>query len=127
MHLGMKITPTVTLANNGITYIFDSTAGLTQTPAATAGTYRGRYAGNRIVGNLKPTTQDVTLRMDYLNTAGTWDTGISSTAVTAGNTQDFDLLPRSPDYRVVIVNGATGPSALYAEAAIVSGDRSAGS
>lgn len=122
-----KIIPTVTLANNGVTYIFDSTAGLTQTPAATAGTKRGKYVGFRINGALACTTQDTTLRLDYLKTDGTWDTGVSSTTITAGAARtDFDFLPRSPDYRVVIVNSATGPDALYIQAYLVKGDRSAG-
>ena len=121
-----KIIPTVTLANNGITYIFDSTAGLTQTPTSTAGTKRGKYAGYRINGNLDATTQDVTLRLDYLKSDGTWQTGVSSTTITAGTPADFDFLPRSPDYRALILNGAAGPSALFIQAYLVEGDRSAG-
>lgn len=124
----MKMTPTVTLANNGITYIWDSTCGTIGTPASTtAGAFRGRYPGRRVAGNCNATTQNVTLRLDYLKTDGSWLTGVSSTTVTAGTAQDFDFLARSPDYRVVIVNGATGPSALYIESYLVTGDRSAGS
>lgn len=121
------ITPTVVLSNSGITYVYDSTCGLIVAPTSTAGPYRGRTPGLRVAGNCNSTTQNVTLRLDYLKTDGTWLTGVSSTAVTAGTAQDFDFLARSPDYRVVIVNGATGPSALYIQAYLVKGDRSAGS
>lgn len=121
-----KIIPTVTLANNGVTYIFDSTAGLTRTPASTAGPVRGKFAGYRISGNVGSTDQNVTLRLDYLQTDGTWQTGVSSTTITAGTPQDFDFLPRAPEWRAVLVNGAAGPTTLFVDAYLVEGDRSAG-
>jgi hypothetical protein len=50
--------------------------------------------------------------MDYLTDVGAWVTGAKSQVVTAGTDQPIDWLAASADWRLVCVNGGTGPSAL---------------
>lgn len=121
-----NFTPTVTLANNGVTVVYDTTYGFGRATSTTVvGPFRSRRANHRCAGSVTCTDQNVTLRLDGLEN-GAWVTGISSTTVTAGNTQPFDFLSRHPDWRVVIVNGATGPTTLVVEAQLIRGDRSPG-
>ena len=123
-------TPTVSLANSAVSVVFDSTYGLhTGTPSTTVvGGLRGKFANQRICGVVQSTTQNVTIRLDYLSAAGTWITSASTQAVTAATAQPFDWLPVAADWRVVIVNGGTGPSALTLDGIqLVRGDRASGS
>lgn len=120
-----KVVVTTSVANSATSTIFNSTYGLTTATTATGvGDWRSRYAGYRVVGSVTTGNQAVTLRLSGLEN-GAWVT-IQDTTVAATNTQTFDFLPRHPDYRVIIVNGATGPSTLVAEAYLVKDDRSAG-
>jgi hypothetical protein len=109
-----KFTPaTASLSNNAVSPIFDTTYSFIATPSATVvGAYRGRHARKRIVGWVVCATQNVTVRLDYLTEAGAWVTGAKSQTVTAGTDQPIDWLANSADWRLVILNGATGPSAL---------------
>lgn len=101
------------LSNNAVNVIFDSTRGFVETPSSTVvGSFRGRFASKRVAGIIASTTQNVTARLDCLKSDGTWETGVTSQTVTAGTPQPIDWLPPTADYRVIEVNGATGPSAL---------------
>ncbi len=125
MSTKMKITVTTSTSNDAVSTIWNSTYGTTQTISATGvGTFRSRYAGQRVVGSLTTGNQAVTLRLSGLEN-GAWVT-IQDTTVASSTTAPFDLLPRHPDYRVLIVNGSTGPSTLVAEAYLAKGDRSSG-
>ena len=107
--------PTLSLSNDALNILFDSTRGFASTPSSTVvGNFRGRFPRKRLAGWIVCATQNVTLRLDYLTEAGAWVTGAKSQTVTAGTDQPFDWLPVSADYRLVILNGATGPSALTA-------------
>jgi hypothetical protein len=105
--------PAVSLSNNAVNVVFDSTYGFIGVPSSTVvGPYRGRYSRVRIIGWIVCATQNVTARLDYLTAAGAWVTGAKSQAVAAATDQPIDWVASSTDWRLVIVNGATGPSAL---------------
>lgn len=112
------VPPAASLTASFLSIIFDSTRGFVQgyTAAATiaAGDYRRKYAGRRVKGFVDATGNNVTLRMDYLNSAGAWVTGAASSTVTAGTTLPFSWLPSSGDYRIVTLNLGAGsePTAL---------------
>jgi hypothetical protein len=115
MHLDtFKITPpAVSLSNNATNLVFDTTySANTASWTTTASTLRNMFLRHRIAGFVDATTQNVTVRLDYLKADSTWITSVTTQTVTAGTTQPIDWLPGSADWRVVIVNGATGPSAL---------------
>lgn len=105
--------PAGSTSNSAVSTIFDSTYGFITTPSTTVvGSYRGRYPRFRIVGWIRCATQDVTARLDYLSEAGAWVTGATTQTVTAGTDQPISWLANSSDWRLVTVNGGTGPSAL---------------
>ncbi len=114
-------------ANSGYTYVLDSTSRCITPLVASAarkvpGAYRHAWAGGRVRATIKAATQDVTANLLLLtNSAGTtnaaWEvdaTADSSGAitVTAGTTKVIDWLPRTPDFALEILAGATAPSAL---------------
>lgn len=121
--------PAVVLTNNGVSPLFDSTYSFCTAPSPTVvGPFRGRRINVRISGVVTSTTQNVTIRLDYLDASGSWVTGATTSAVTAGTPTPFDYLPIAADWRVVILNGATGPSALTAYGLkLINGDRASGS
>ena len=105
--------PAASVADNAVSTIFDSTYGLGPVPSTTVvGNFRGRYPRYRIVGWIRCATQDVTARLDYLSEAGAWVTAANSATVTAGTDKPISWLANSSDWRLVTLNGATGPSAL---------------
>jgi hypothetical protein len=106
--------PAVSLSNNAVSVVFDTTySANTATWASTVvGPLRNQFPRWRIIGWIVCATQNVTARLDYLTDAGAWVTGAKSQTVTAATDQPIDWLASSTDWRLVIVNGATGPSAL---------------
>jgi hypothetical protein len=107
--------PTPVLTDSATNLIFDSTYAMSgRAPSTTVvGPNRGRFARYRIGGYISCSTQNVTLRLDYLTSAGAWDSSPAvSATVTAGTPLPFDYLPIAADWRLVEVNGGTGPSAL---------------
>lgn len=123
--------PTPVLTAATVNILFDSTAGLTNTPSASAaGPLRGMFNNTRISGMVECLTQDTTLRLDYLDSAGSWTagTGAKSSTVTAGTPAPFDWLAVTGEWRLVLVCGGTGPSAIkYDGITLVRGDRASGS
>lgn len=100
--------------------------------AAAPGKSRGQLGGYRITGTVKPTGQSVTVTFQILtnptgttsaafeadvNVSGTGGTG--SVVVASGSTQPFSWLPPTPDWRIIITAGATGPTTLSTTAEIV--------
>ena len=114
MSCATKFTPpTPSVSNNALSPVFDSTRGFISAPSSTVvGDFRSRFTRHRIAGVCKSTDQNVTLRMDYLDSSGAWVTGAYSQTVTAGTPQPIDWLPVSADWRVIVLNGATGPTTL---------------
>lgn len=122
----MKCSPTLPTANQHVV-IFDTTRGCeTIANAASAqapGDHRRVFAGYRVKGAVACTTQNVTLKLELMtNPAGTTAatafeedttaTSSGSVTITAGTTSLIDWLPRTGDYRVRVVAGATAPDAL---------------
>lgn len=106
--------------------------------AAAPGKSRGALGGYRVTGSVACTGQNVTLTFQILtNPSGTTnaafeaDTNVSGTGgtgavtVVAGTTQPFSWLPTTPDWRIIITAGATGPTTLRTAVNIVHG-RTAG-
>lgn len=106
--------PSVTLANNGVSVVFDTTysANTASWVSTAAGTLRNQFPRWRIIGWILCTDQNVTARLDYLTDAGAWSTGAKSQTCTAGTEQPISWLANSTDWRLVVVNGATGPTTL---------------
>jgi len=106
--------PTPSVSNNAVSVIFDSTHGVDDLPrwSSTAGGKRGKFQRRRIHGFIDCTDQNVTVRLDYLKADGTWATSAKSDTVTAGTTYVLDWLPLAADWRLVTVNGGTGPTTL---------------
>jgi hypothetical protein len=118
--------PTVPILNQ-YTYVFDSTHR-SITPLVTSaarkvpGIYRHTWAGGRVRATIKNGNQDVTCSLLLLtNSAGTtnaaWEVDATADSsgvitVTASTTKVIDWLPRSPDYALEILCGATATSAL---------------
>lgn len=130
--------------NSQIVPIIDTTywqAGGTWGPAASAaapGLSRGQLAGARITGSVTPTGQNVTITFQILsNPAGTTSaafeadvnvsgtSGTGSATITAASTFTYSWLPVTPDWRIIITAGATGPTTLRTTADIV-WDRTSG-
>jgi hypothetical protein len=114
-------------ANSGYTYVLDSTSRCITPLVASAarkvpGAYRHSWAGGRVRSTIKATTQDVTANLLLLtNSAGTtnaaWEVDATADSagaitVTAGTTKVIDWLPRTPDFALEILAGASAPSAL---------------
>jgi|GEM_PF-5076783 len=120
--------PTPSVANNAVSVVFDSTRSFASAPSSTTvGDFRGRHPSTRIAGVALCTDQNVTLRLDYLKSDGTWVTGAKSQTCTAGTDQPIDWLASASDWRVVVANGATGPTALTLYGwHITKGDRASG-
>ena len=114
-------------ANSGYTYVLDSTSRTITPLVASAarkvpGSFRHSWAGGRVRATVKAATQDVTANLLLLtNSAGTtnaaWEVDATADSagaitVTAGTTKVIDWLPRTPDYALEILAGASAPSAL---------------
>jgi hypothetical protein len=114
-------------ANSGYTYVMDSTSRTITPLVASAarkvpGPYRHSWAGGRVRATITAATQNVTANLLLLtNSASTantaWEVDATAdssgaVAVTAGTTKIIDWLPRTPDYALEILAGATAPSAL---------------
>lgn len=114
-------------ANSGYTYVLDSTSRCITPLVASAarkvpGGFRHSWAGGRVRATIKAATQDVTANLLLLtNSAGTtnaaWEVDATADSagaitVTAGTTKVIDWLPRTPDFAIEILAGATAPSAL---------------
>lgn len=114
-------------ANSGYTYVLDSTSRCITPLVASAarkvpGGFRHSWAGGRVRATILAATQNVTANLLLLtNSAGTtnaaWEvdaTADSAGAITctAGSTKVIDWLPRTPDFALEILAGATAPSAL---------------
>lgn len=111
--------PTVSVANNAVNVLVDSTNSLAvATPSSLVpGPYRGRWANMGVKGTVAATGQNVTLNLEVLTgSAGTssdWEIESSGTVtVTAGTTYSFRWRPVAPDFRIREVNGAAGPTTL---------------
>lgn len=118
--------PTVSVANNAVNVLVDSTNGfVTATPSTLVpGPYRGRWANMAVKGTISATGQNVTVNFESLtNSAGTsadWEIEASGTVtVTAGTTYALRWRPVSPDFRLREVNGATGPTTLVCRLELV--------
>ncbi len=114
-------------ANSGYTYVMDSTSRTITPLVASAarkvpGSFRHSWAGGRVRATITAATQNVTANLLLLtNSAGTtnaaWEVDATADSagavtVTAGSTKVFDWLPRTPDFALEILAGATAPSAL---------------
>lgn len=100
-----QITPT--LANDGVTIVFDNTVdGQSTIPRA-----------DTVSGAIYCTTQNVTLRVQAL-IGGTLRV-VKTTTVTAGTPLHFSEPLHAPRSRVDILNGATGPGSLDVTAKII--------
>lgn len=114
-------------ANSGYTYVLDSTSRTITPLVASAarkvpGPFRHAYAGGRVRCTIKNGNQDVTANLLLLtNSAATTNSGweVDATAdssgaitVTASTTKVIDWLPRTPDFALEILAGATTTSAL---------------
>ncbi len=114
-------------ANAGYTYVMDSTSRCITPLVASAarkvpGAYRHQWAGGRVRATIKVATQDVTVNLLLLtNSAATtnagWEVDVTAESsgaivVVAGSTKILDWLPRTPDFALEILAGATAPSAL---------------
>jgi hypothetical protein len=114
-------------ANSGYTYVLDSTSRTITPLVASAarkvpGSFRHAYVGGRVRATVTATTQNVTANLLLLtNSAGTtnaaWEVDATADSagavtVTAGSTKVIDWLPRTNDFALEILAGATAPSAL---------------
>ena len=116
----VPLKPTLTVANNGVSYIFDMTVNGGESPGATPGSSRD-WMGGRLRGTVKAETQAVTVRFylltDNASASGDWELDTNapgsggSLTVAAGSTQPFDWKINGIG-RADILNGATGPSDL---------------
>lgn len=117
-----RVLPTITVANNGITPILNTTLDDNAALSSTVvGQLRGKYSNLwLVVPYLKVTTQPVTLTFQTLFT-GAWGSSIDvpSGYVGGGNTIAASANPQQGfslriygDVNVFITNGATGPGVL---------------
>lgn len=111
--------PAVSVANNAVNVLVDSTNGfVSATPASLVpGPFRGRWANMGIKGTIAATGQNVTINLEALTgsagTSGDWEIESSGTVtVTAGTTYTLRWCPTAPDFRLREVNGGTGPTTL---------------
>ena len=124
-------TPTLPTANQYV-IMLDSTRGLNTAVAnaaslgATAGTKRGKWAGQRVDFVVNCTTQDVTVVRQGWN--GAWVTVASGSAtVTAGTPLPIGWMPETPDWRIYVLAGGTAPATLSIVGTLTGGDRASGS
>lgn len=123
---------TTGIPGNALTlYLFDTTlvgtenmiTTSTRTPydayGGTVGPKRG-FGPARAIGHILATTDNVALYLDYLKAGGAWETGITSLVCVAGTLQPFDWEPKSQDWRIRVLTGATAPTALQCAGSIVS-------
>ncbi len=114
-------------ANSGYTYMLDSTkngvdANVISAARVVPGRYRNMWAGGRVRGTILVATQNVTLNLLLLTaplvlTNAAWEVDATADSagaivITAGTTKVFDWLPRTPDFALEILAGATAPSAI---------------
>lgn len=124
--VSLKITPTIPTASQHV-ILFDTTqdTGTAVANAAAAqapGNRRNQFAGYRVKGSILVTTQNVTLKLELgtspaLATSSMFEEDASATSsgsvtITAGTTSLFDWVPRTADWRIRIVAGATPPGAV---------------
>lgn len=113
--------------NNGFVIPFDTTRGpANMTWAAIAagsaylvpGDWRAKFSGYIWSYSLRATTNDVTVDEQILTgnarTAADWETqGVAGTfTATAGTTYPREFKPLTPDSRLLVTAGPTGPTAL---------------
>lgn len=111
--------------NSQYTNIVDSTRRFIETPTAAAarlvpGSYRNAWAGKRVRGTITPIGQAITVSLliavdNDVTTNAFWgvDTtaeGSGSFSIAAGTTKIIDWLPRSSDFAVEALAGATAPT-----------------
>lgn len=137
----LTITCTVAPGNSQFVVVFDTTRGLMGTQDAVAsGNARlvplSTDAGGRRSSFARPvleysalcTTQNVTLLQQDLTgvagVAGDWETqaAAGSVTVTAGTTAIGEWKPLTPDWRVVVQAGATGPATCVVKLTIAWGE-----
>lgn len=129
-------TPTMSLSNNGTTYLFDTTAPVGVAPAASyttrghgvamassaVGPERQKYQGiSKIITSVYTTGQNVTLKLDTL-LDGAWVNAYSVT-VTAGTPLERVWDVGGVECRAYVENGATGPTTSASALKLVMNDR----
>lgn len=137
----LTITCTVAPGNSEFVVVFDSTRGLlgTQASVATGNAAlvplstsergrRSRFARPVIEYSALCTTQNVTLLQQDLTgvggVSGDWETqgAAGSVTVTAATTAVGEWKPLTPDWRVVVQAGATGPATCVVKLTIAWGE-----
>lgn len=112
--------------NSGFVIPIDSTRGLVESTGGpilagsaflAPGSFRYKWPRRIVTWTIKAATQNVTLDEQVLSgiagTSSDWETqGAAGThTITAGTTATGEFKPLSPDWRILITAGATGPSA----------------
>lgn len=117
--------PAVVPGNSQYTMLVDSTRRFIEMPTAAAarlvpGSYRNAWAGKRVRGTITPITQGITVSLlmcvdPDVTTNAFW--GVDTTAdgsgvyvIAAGVTKVIDWAPRSANFAVEALAGATGPA-----------------
>jgi hypothetical protein len=123
---------TVAPGNSQLVVPFDSTYGsaaMSQvalaagSPFLAPGQWRGRYRGMLIRYSIRASTTAVTVdEQDLTGAAGTsadWETQgtIGTFTATAGTTFPREFKPLTPDARILVTAGGTGPTALVIQGA----------
>ncbi len=117
----IRFNPTMSVANNGVSVIWNSTHGFGPTPSSTVvGPYRGLYLNRRLVWAMLVTDQNITLSArklingawvavttaDFPLTLTSGDATITASATTQATCSW--LIPW--DCELYTTNGATGPT-----------------
>ncbi len=115
-HRKREIKPTMSVANNGVSVIVNTTQSFADTPSSTGrGDHRLRFAGHRLVGRIKVGDQAVTWSAKRWSD-GAWVADLDSdiadgTSLTASTSYDVNELITGDVVRYT-TNGATGPDDL---------------
>lgn len=130
MKNAMRIKPTISVANNGITPVFNTTLGHEEAQSSTTvGTKRGMFAGKWLyIPRYLVTAQNVTLTFQSL-VNGAWvstpDADVPVSFVGGANTITANASAQTGfvhfiagDENVFFTNGATGPTVFSFDAYI---------
>lgn len=124
---GQRFIPATTIANDGVTVVFNTTWGLAKVASSTTlGDKRGRYNGYRLlIDHIKVGNQAVTISFKkYVD--GAWVADLDAplpdgTSLTASTTyQSMNWYLEGGERQCYITNGGTGPDDLDVECMLTS-------